>query len=257
MYLKGYIFMLAIILFFVLHWYISLFFQTFFHHRYAAHKMFTMSKGWEKVFFVLSWVFQGSSYIGVRAYGIMHRMHHAHADTEEDPHSPDFAEGLFDMMLKTKAIYSEIFFNRYPVAAKFAKAVPSWERFERFADGWFTRIAWGLFYIGFYAAFAPNFWWWLLLPFHFIMGPFHGAIINWFAHRIGYRNFEVEDKSRNLMPVDIFMMGEGYHNNHHKYGARPNFGVKWHELDPTWLVIRLFNRLGIIQLNRKEATVMK
>ena len=126
----------------------------------------------------------------------------------------------------------------------------SYHAVERFADGWFVRIAWGLFYIAFYAAFAPNLWWWLLLPMHFMMGPLHGAIINWFAHRIGYRNFEVTDKSRNLMPVDIFMMGEGYHNNHHKFGARPNFGVKWHELDPTWFVIKIFNRLNIIQLKK-------
>lgn len=243
--------MVAILVFFILHWYVSLFFQTFFHHRYAAHKMFTMSPGWEKVFFILSWIGQGSSYIGVRAYGVMHRMHHAYADTEDDPHSPDFANGLFDMMMKTKVIYSKMFFNRYPVAEKFTKGVPSWERFERFADGWFVRVGWGIFYVAFYAAFAPNLWWWLLLPAHFMMGPLHGAIINWFAHRIGYRNYEVADKSRNLMPLDVFMMGEGYHNNHHKHGARPNFGVKWHEIDPTWQMIKLLNAVNIIQLKKE------
>jgi stearoyl-CoA desaturase (delta-9 desaturase) len=48
--------------------------------------MFTMSKAWEKFFYILSWIFQGSSYLSPRAYGIMHRMHHAYADTEKDPH---------------------------------------------------------------------------------------------------------------------------------------------------------------------------
>ncbi len=46
---------MIIILFFVAHWYLSLFAQTFFHHRYAAHRAFTMSKGWEKFFFVYSY----------------------------------------------------------------------------------------------------------------------------------------------------------------------------------------------------------
>src|SRR5688572_14827284 len=57
------------------HWYLSLFTQTFFHHRYAAHRMFTMKKGVEKFFYLLSFVFQGASYLSPRAYGIMHRMH--------------------------------------------------------------------------------------------------------------------------------------------------------------------------------------
>lgn len=245
--------MIAILTFFILHWYLSLFFQTFFHHRYAAHRMFDMSRGWEKTFFVLSWIAQGSSYVGVRAYGVMHRMHHAFADTEEDPHSPDHAEGLFDMMLQTKKIYSKIFFNRLVTEPRFAKGVPAWERFERFADSWLVRVGWGVAYIAFYAAFAPNLWWWLLLPVHFIMSPLHGAIINWFAHKIGYRNFEVSDKSRNLMPVDIFMMGEGYHNNHHKFGSRPNFGVKWHELDPTYLAIKVLSKVGIIKMRKQPA----
>ena len=45
---------MAILIFFLAHWYLSLFAQTFFLHRYAAHQMFTMSKFWEKVFYFLS-----------------------------------------------------------------------------------------------------------------------------------------------------------------------------------------------------------
>jgi stearoyl-CoA desaturase (delta-9 desaturase) len=33
-----------ILVFFLAHWYVSLFFQSFFHHRYAAHAMFVMKK---------------------------------------------------------------------------------------------------------------------------------------------------------------------------------------------------------------------
>ena len=244
--------MLAILLFLVLHWYLSLFFQTFFHHRYAAHRMFTMSPAWEKAFFILSFIFQGSSYIGVYAYGVMHRMHHAFADTEKDPHSPKYSDNLFDMMWKTKEIYSDVFRGRMKVEDRFVKEVPQWQKFEIMANSAIVRITWGLLYIGFYAIFATEWWMYLFLPIHFVMGPLHGAIINWFAHRIGYRNFPVEDTSRNILPFDFLMLGEGYHNNHHKYGARANFGgIKWHEIDPTYYIIRLFNWIGIIRLRRQ------
>ena len=74
---------MAILIFFLAHWYLSLFSQTFFLHRYAAHQMFTMSKGWEKCFYVFTYITQGSSFLSPKAYGIMHRLHHAYADTEK------------------------------------------------------------------------------------------------------------------------------------------------------------------------------
>ena len=45
---------MAILIFFVAHYYLSLFTQTFYLHRYAAHKMFTMNKFWEKFFFLFT-----------------------------------------------------------------------------------------------------------------------------------------------------------------------------------------------------------
>ena len=44
---------------FVLHWQVSVFLQTFFLHRYGAHRQFTMSKGWERIFHVLTFVDPG------------------------------------------------------------------------------------------------------------------------------------------------------------------------------------------------------
>jgi stearoyl-CoA desaturase (delta-9 desaturase) len=90
----------------------------------------------------------------------------------------------------------------------------------------------------------------LLLPIHFLMGPIHGAIINWYAHKYGYVSFKVGDTAKNLLPIDFLMMGESYHNNHHKFGGRANFGIKWHEFDPTYPVIYLLNLVGIIHLKK-------
>jgi stearoyl-CoA desaturase (delta-9 desaturase) len=50
------------------------------------------------------------------------------------------------------------------------------------------------------------------------------------------------------------MMGEGYHNNHHKYANSPNFGVKWYEIDITYLIIKVLNVLKVIQLKPIKVT---
>jgi len=244
--------MTAILVFFALHWYGALFFQTFFLHRYAAHRAFTMSPTWEKIFFVLTFIFQGSNYLSAYAYGVMHRMHHAYADTEDDPHSPIYSKGIMDMMWKTYKFYHAIRERKMAVDPKFTVNMPDWRSFDDFASSRWVRIGWGTLYTLFYIAFAPSWVWFLLLPVHFLMSPVHGAIINWFAHKIGYITFKVKDTSRNLMPVDILMMGEGFHNNHHTYGNRANFAFKWYEIDPTYQVIKLLNLVGIIHLPRKK-----
>jgi stearoyl-CoA desaturase (Delta-9 desaturase) len=239
---------MAILIFFVAHWYLSLFAQTFFLHRYSAHKMFTMGPITEKVFYWLTFIFQGSSFLSPYAYGVMHRLHHAHADTAEDPHSPSFSKNLFDMMWKTKNYYQEIVNKVDQIETKFKKNVPNWAFMEKLGDSWISRLGWGVAYIMFYYYFAESYWVFLLLPIHFLMGPVHGVIINWFAHKYGYRNYDVDDTAKNLLPIDFLMMGESYHNNHHKFGGRANFGIKWHEFDPTYPVIKLLSFMKIIKL---------
>ncbi len=241
---------MIILLFIVIHWYLSLFCQTFFLHRYAAHKMFSMSRFWEKIFFMLSFITQGSSYLSPNAYGIMHRMHHAYADTENDPHSPKYDKNLFAMMWRTKKRYNEIFFREVEIDDQFIKGVPAWTSFDKFVSRISVRIAWAISYIVFYYFFATEWWMYLFLPINFLMGPIHGAIINWFAHKYGYTNFKVNDTSKNFLPLDFLMLGESYHNNHHKNSQSANFGFKWFEIDPVYLIIRVFDKLNIIQLNK-------
>jgi stearoyl-CoA desaturase (delta-9 desaturase) len=146
--------MKEILIFFVAHWYLSLFFQTFFLHRYAAHKAFTMSPFAEKVVYILTWIFQGSNYLSPYGYGVMHRMHHAYADTENDPHSPTYDETIFKMMWKTKTIYSDISNKRVVVEKRFTDGVPDWVAFDKFARSWPSRLFWGALYVAFYAQFA-------------------------------------------------------------------------------------------------------
>lgn len=241
---------LYILLFFAFHWYASLFFQTFYLHRYAAHAMFKMSKFWEWLFNILTFIFQGSSYLSPYAYGILHRMHHQYADTPNDPHSPIYDKNIFRMMWKTKLIYNAILEDRYDADPSIMETVPPRQKVDYIGDWWPIRVAWGTAYALVYVFYAPHWAYFFLLPIHFLMGPVHGAVINWYAHRIGYTNHEVSDTSKNLMPWDLIMFGEGLHNNHHKWGGRPKFANKWWEFDPAYPIIWTFNLLHIIRFKK-------
>ncbi len=236
------------LMFFIALWYSSLFCQTLFQHRYAAHGVFKMNKFWERAFFILSYITQGSSYMSPRAYAIMHRMHHAYTDTEQDPHSPSFSKNIFAMMWRTRNIYVKIFEGTMEIEPRFLKNVPEWPAFDRWANSTVSRLLWALVYVAIFVVYAHSPWVYLLLPVVLSMGAFHGAVINWFAHKYGYRNFRLKNTSENLFTVDFLMLGESYHNNHHKYPSSPNFGVRWHEVDPMYPVIRLLSWLHVIHL---------
>jgi len=127
-------------IFLIVHWYASLFFQSFFHHRYAAHNHFTMSKAWEKFFHICCFLTQGSSYISARAYGLMHRLHHAHTDTVNDPHSPSFFQSIPALLWKTRNSYNDIFKGYTIVEEKYRKDLPEWHSFDKFAHNWLARV---------------------------------------------------------------------------------------------------------------------
>ena len=152
------------------------------------------------------------------------------------------------MMLRTRRIYNDILKGRVEVEEKFTKNLPEWSAFDKWGNSTLSRLLWTIAYLLFFIAFAPSAWWYILLPVIIIMGAFHGAIINWFAHKFGYRNFKLKNTSENLFSVDILMLGESYHNNHHKRPSAINFGVRWHEIDPVYPVILLFNWLHIIRI---------
>ena len=242
---------MAIALFLIAHSTLSVFFQTFFLHRYAAHRMFTCSPRWERIFYLLTWITQGSSFLVPRAYAVLHRMHHAYSDTPKDPHSPRHATGFLAMMWATKNRYFALVARDETPEPRFEGGYPEWPALDRFSDRWAVRVAWGAVYTFFYMAFATAWWQYLLLPIHYVMGPAHGAIVNWCGHRYGYRNFDNGDDSRNTLFFDFITLGELFQNNHHKHGQRPNFAARWFEVDPSYQVMRVLDAVGIIQLGEK------
>jgi stearoyl-CoA desaturase (delta-9 desaturase) len=239
----------AILLFFLLHWQLSVFFQSFFHHRYGAHRQFTMSKGWERTMHFLAWFIQGSSYLNPRAYAILHRMHHAYSDTEKDPHSPIHQRNFFKMMWRTKVIYEEIKERRVPIEPRFEGGYPEWPLLDEKLSTMPLAVAWGTLYALIYIAFATHWWMFLLLPFHWFMGPVHGAIVNWAGHKLGYRNYDSDDNSKNTLIFDVLTMGELFQNNHHKWGQSPNFAVRFFEIDPSYQIMKVLHALRIIDMS--------
>ena len=107
----------------------------------------------------------------------------------------------------------------------------------------------GLYFISGFATFATAWWMYLFIPMHIVMGPIHGTIVNWFAHKFGYTNYEVDDTSKNLMPFDIFMLEKVIQQpSRQLYGQ---FARKWYEIDPIYPIgimdwVGLMNKSGSI-----------
>ena len=243
--------------FLAVHWCLSIFCQTFYLHRYGAHRMFTMSKPVERFFHLLTAISQGSSFLLPRGYAILHREHHAFSDTEKDPHSPHVFGSFGKMMWQTKNRYSGLASGAIRSEPRFEGGCPEWPAVDNFFNAWPVRIGWGVAYTIPYLLFAPHWAFYLLLPIHYVIGPIHGAIVNWCGHKYGYRNFDTPhgDKSKNTLVFDFVTWGELFQNNHHARSMSPNFAARWFEIDPTWVLVQPLLWLKVIRLaNQPKST---
>ena len=248
------------------HQWLSLFFHSFFLHRYGAHKQFTMSKTTEKVFFVLTWLFMGSSFLNPRAYAYMHRLHHRHSDKPGDPHSPtpfywpwamgyDYFPKVFPFMWHTGKEYGKIIKGKNNLVDDEIRRIPPphWRSFERIASSGWSAIVFVSLYAWFYIEFAPALWLGVILfPFTVLSGPFLGSVVNWFGHTrsTGYVNYrDTDDQSANAFVLGHLLHSESNQNNHHKFPNSANFAKKWYEIDTTWWIIKLLAWFKIITLS--------
>jgi stearoyl-CoA desaturase (Delta-9 desaturase) len=157
------------------------------------------------------------------------------------------------MMWKTKDIYNALINTKNKVEERFDNNYPFSKTIEKLGDHWISRLGWGVAYVAFYIVafiyFDMHWAFFFLLPIHFLMGPVHGAIVNWSGHKYGYQNHDNNDKSKNSLIFDFLMMGELFQNNHHKLPNSMNFASKWYEIDPTYPVIKLLTWMKIIKPN--------
>jgi stearoyl-CoA desaturase (delta-9 desaturase) len=76
---------------------------------------------------------------------------------------------------------------------------------------------------------------------------FHATVsINSLSHVWGKRRFDTSDDSRNNGWLALLTLGEGWHNNHHRWPQAVRQGFRWYEIDITWYGLWLLSKLGII-----------
>ena len=77
---------------------------------------------------------------------------------------------------------------------------------------------------------------------------YHGTYtINSLCHVWGSRRYQTGDDSRNNLLLALITLGEGWHNNHHRYPASARQGFYWWEIDLTYYGLRLLAALGLIR----------
>jgi stearoyl-CoA desaturase (delta-9 desaturase) len=75
----------------------------------------------------------------------------------------------------------------------------------------------------------------------------HGTLmINSLAHVFGRKRFATGDDSRNSLFLALITLGEGWHNNHHRFMHAARQGFYWWEIDLTYYGLKLLSWLGVI-----------
>ena len=185
-----------------------------------------------------------------KGWSCMHRLHHKHSDTKQDPHSPSH-HALAALMLVQLKSYNRILARLIHNEPKASAVVADLD----FPVSWLNRRRlWLLPYL-LHAAIAVGLGLWahtFLLGAAYWLGmmshPVQGWMVNALAHRFGTRNFETPDDSRNNAAVALLVFGEGYQNNHHHRPGAANFAMVKGELDLGWYLCRAAARLGMLEL---------
>jgi stearoyl-CoA desaturase (delta-9 desaturase) len=205
-------------------------------HRYFAHRAFQMNRAAR--FF---WALLGTSAMqkGPLWWAGHHVNHHRFADREGDPHSP-MISGFYYAHIGwfLNDARNDTLEPTNPVIRDFSGA-PEIVWLQRF----FVVPPLALAVIMYLAGGMPWLVWGFCLP---TMTLAHATFaINTVNHMFGSRRFDTIDDSRNNIFTAVFAVGEGWHNNHHRYQRAARNGFYWWEFDPTWYVIRLMAAVGL------------
>jgi stearoyl-CoA desaturase (Delta-9 desaturase) len=217
------------------------------YHRYFSHKTYSTSRPMQ---FVLALLGGTTVQRGPLWWAYHHRHHHQHSDEEEDAHSPHVHGFLWSHIgwitsrRNFPTDYSKVrdldkfpelvFLNRFDAIVPFLFAV------SLFALGGFLHVHAPGLHTGS----------WQLLVWGFFISTtalFHGtSCINSMAHIMGKRRFKTEDDSRNSFILALITLGEGWHNNHHRYMSATRNGFYWWEIDITYYLLKGLSWTGLI-----------
>jgi stearoyl-CoA desaturase (Delta-9 desaturase) len=214
------------------------------YHRSFSHRTFRTSRAFQ---FVLALLGTTAMQKGPLWWAAVHRRHHRYSDTPNDVHSPKH-RGLW---------YAHMGWWLGPEHERTDYAqVPDLARYPelRFIDRFHplgVLLGAGIAYLvlgwdGLLWGFAVS-----------TCALMHATFtINSLAHLWGSRRYETADTSRNNFWLAMLTLGEGWHNNHHRYPGSTNQGFFWWEIDITYYLLWLLARIGLVwDLRRPPAYV--
>ena len=216
---------------------------TIFLHRHQAHRALDLHPLPSHFFRFWLWLTTGRV---TKEWAAIHRKHHAKCESADDPHSPQVL-GINKVLWEGTELYRKESVNRETLE-KYGQGTP---------DDWIERHIYTRHsVIGVSLLMVLNF-----ILFGFIgvtiwavqmaWIPFFAAgVINGIGHYWGYRNFQPEDASTNIVPWGILIGGEELHNNHHAYASSARLSNRWYEFDIGWLYIRTLETLGLAQVKK-------
>ncbi|BBA35100.1 fatty acid desaturase [Methylocaldum marinum] len=216
---------------------------TIFLHRHQAHRALNLHPVVSHFFRFWLWLTTG---IVTKEWVSIHRKHHAHCESPQDPHSPRVF-GIRKVLWEGAELYRAEA-RHVETLDHYGYGTPNdWiERnlYSRYRGGGVALlfvidvVLFGLYGITVWAV-------------QMLWTPFWAAgVINGLGHYRGYRNFETPDASTNLFPLGLLIGGEELHNNHHAYPASARLAHRWWELDIGWVYIRLMQRFRLAEIRR-------
>ncbi|MFT3779836.1 MAG: fatty acid desaturase [Ottowia sp.] len=216
---------------------------TLYLHRHSAHRALDLHPAVRHFFRFWLWMTTGMT---TKAWTAIHRKHHAKCEQAEDPHSPQI-HGLRKVLWQGAELYRAEAVNP-DTLARFGHGTP---------DDWLERNVYSrhsilgvslmlVIDVLLFGALGAALW-----AMQMAWIPFWAAgVVNGVGHFWGYRNFEAQDASTNLVPWGIVIGGEELHNNHHTYPTSAKFSVKPYEFDIGWVYISLLSRLGLARAKK-------
>lgn len=221
---------------------LSVLITTLYLHRSMAHRSVDFNKYLNYFFRFYLWFFTGmvtSEWVGV------HRKHHAFTERMGDPHSPKIF-GIKKILLNGVDLYKNETKNKKDIE-KYSVGCPN-DKMECFYKKYYYLGPILFLILNFILfGFIGIFMWSMQI----IWIPFWAAgFINGIGHFAGYRNFETDDESRNILFFGFFLGGEELHNNHHAFPSSAKFSFKESEFDFGWGVIKIFEFLKLCKILR-------